>query len=496
MIFRLVILNGERHGERITVSPNPMRIGRDPACEILFNDPEIASLHAEITHTDEGLSIRDLGSMNRVLVNNHETRETLLKHGDVVEVGRTRFLVQAYVQAEVLGEVQTAKRRLWKRIAGVTIALIVLTFIARRCQQLTPSDSPVRSPVRVKHAPPRVKPATTNTTTTPRPSITPVPTPSTTPSTSNALPQSSSNQQAVTSITSTPPPSLVPAPLVEPDPGSVIKPSLASTSDLAVAEAIMAASRTNSATAEMDRARREIESAANELLQSRVRDLMTETATNSSPEEADQVLAGIQRVNPDFVDAYLERARLQTERGRLDPAMAQLSELVRRAPDSPVADKARAELTKLASAREHFVFPFAGQIKIASAELNKFPETAGQQELRILSIGLDPAGQEHSIDASAVRVEVRFYDRNPATGLIHPSTASVTPPPPLQGLWPSGTRKTLTASYGIPAGSPRTKQFYGCLVRVHYYGALQDEWMQPKDLPADVQMAPPGSRSP
>jgi hypothetical protein len=490
MIFRLVILNGERHGERITVAPDPMRIGRDPSCEIRFDDSEIASLHAEITHTDEGLFIRDLGSMNRVLVNNHETREARLKHGDVVEVGRTRFLVQAYVQAEVLGENQAAKRRLWKRILGVTIALVVLAVIARRCQQLTPSEAPVRAPARIKYAPPR-----TTTNTVPRPSKTPGQPPSVTPATSNASPSASSNQQTITSITSAIPPSLVAAPLVEPDPGPVIKPSLASTSDLAAAEAIMATSRTNSATTEMDRARKEIESAANELLQSRVRDLMSEAASNSSPEEVDQVLAGIQRVNPDFADAYLERARLQAERGRLDPAMAQLSELVRRAPDAPAAEKARTELMKLASAREHFVFPFAGQVKIASAELNKFPETAGQQELRILSIGLDPAGQEHSIDASAVRVEVRFYDRDPATGLIHPTTASITPPPPLQGLWPEGTRKALTASYGVPAGTPRTKQFYGCLVRVHYYGALQDEWMQPKDLPADVQMAPPEARS-
>lgn len=499
MIFRLIILNGERRGERITVTADPMSIGRDPACGIRFDDAEIASLHAEIAHRDEGLFIRDLGSMNRILVNNRETREAQLKHGDVVEVGRTRFLIQAYVQAEVLGEAQEAKRRLWKRLAGTVIALVVLAAIARQCRHLTPSSPPPRATTRVKPSATRTAaPVATNAAAAPQAPTTTSLTSSvsaSTPPVTSLQPPTSNLQQTITAITSAPLPSLAPAPMIEPEFGPSITPSMASTNDITAAAAAIATSRTDSAAAEVERAKKEIESAANELMASRIRDMMSEVASNPSPEAAEQVLASIQRVDPGFADAYLERARLLAERGRLEPAMTQLQDLVRRAPDSPAADKARAELAKLANAREHYVFPFSGHIKIAAAELNKFPETSGQDELRILSFGLDPAGQEKSIDASAVAVVVRFYDRDPATGLIHPTAATITPPPPLQGAWPEKTRKTLTASYGVPAGARRKEQFYGCLVRVHYYGALQDEWMQPRDLPADVQMAPPESRS-
>ena len=42
MIYRLVILNGDRRGERITVTEEPMSIGRGETCDIRFDDPEVA----------------------------------------------------------------------------------------------------------------------------------------------------------------------------------------------------------------------------------------------------------------------------------------------------------------------------------------------------------------------------------------------------------------------------------------------------------------------
>lgn len=516
MIFRLVILNGEHRGERITVTPDPMRIGRDAACDIRFEDAEIASLHAEITHTPDGLHIRDLGSMNRILVNNHETREAQLKHGDVVEVGRTRFLIQAYVQAEVLGEAQEAKRRLWKKVVGVVIALMILATITQRCRrEITPPPAHSRTkPATTRMAPPVVTsktPALTPaaTTSTPASSVNIAPPIEVEPGTEPLpLPAINPEPSTLNPVISTAPITNLPsAPLADsgtPSPSTLAtSPSRfaaqgSSSSDLVSAEAAIATSRIDSAAAEMERAKKEIESAANEILQSRVREMMSDArsaASNQSPDEAEQVLAGIQRVDPDFAESYVERARLLAERGRLEPAMTQLSTLVRRAPDSPAAEKARAELTRLSNAREHYVFPFSGRIKIASTEINKFPESAGQSELRILSTTLEATSQEKMIDAAAVTITVRFYDRDMATGLIRPTTATITPPPPLQGVWPEKTSKTVSASYGVPAGLQRKDQFYGCLVRVHYYGALQDEWMQPKDLPADVQMAPREPRS-
>ncbi|MEI7879827.1 MAG: FHA domain-containing protein, partial [bacterium] len=140
MIYRLIILSGDRRGEQITLSQDPMTIGRDKSCDICLNDPEIALSHAEITHTTEGLFIRDLGSMNRLIINHREVHEAHPKHGDVVEVGNTRLLIQAYVQAEVQGKPEKEEKdeedKRW-RIVGAFLLLLVTGIIIfiPRCER-------------------------------------------------------------------------------------------------------------------------------------------------------------------------------------------------------------------------------------------------------------------------------------------------------------------------------------------------------------------------
>jgi len=102
MMFRLIALTGNIKGQRITVTNDPMTIGRDTECSISLADNEVASKHALIEHSPvRGLHIKDLGSMNKILVNNIEVRQSHLKHGDIIEIGRNRFLVQATVETDL-----------------------------------------------------------------------------------------------------------------------------------------------------------------------------------------------------------------------------------------------------------------------------------------------------------------------------------------------------------------------------------------------------------
>ena len=130
MMYRLIILTGPSTGLRVTIESNPMVIGRDPDCAIRVADEEVAKKHAVLEHKPDGIYIRDLGSMNRILVNQHEVRETRLKHGDVIELGLTRFLVQAIVQADVTDEEHLEKRARKVAFASVAGAFLVLIAVA------------------------------------------------------------------------------------------------------------------------------------------------------------------------------------------------------------------------------------------------------------------------------------------------------------------------------------------------------------------------------
>ena len=129
-MYRLIILTGPSTGLRVTIESNPMVIGRDPDCAIRIADEEVAKKHAVLEHKPDGVYLRDLGSMNRILVNQHEVRETRLKHGDVIELGLTRFLVQAIVQADVADEEHLEKRARKAVLASVAGAFLVLIAVA------------------------------------------------------------------------------------------------------------------------------------------------------------------------------------------------------------------------------------------------------------------------------------------------------------------------------------------------------------------------------
>lgn len=142
MIFRIIFLTGSIKGNRVSIEKMPMIIGRAPDCHLVIDDGEVALHHATIQHTPNNeLVIKDLGSMNKVLVNNHEAREVKLKHGDIVEIGRTRFLVQASVQAEVQRPpfFQPEKRNI-SRIAAALVLIILVAIAYDRCGKRSPKN--------------------------------------------------------------------------------------------------------------------------------------------------------------------------------------------------------------------------------------------------------------------------------------------------------------------------------------------------------------------
>ena len=476
MLYRLIILNGERRGERITATQAPMTIGRGEACEIRFSDPEIAMAHAELTHRSEGLHIRDLDSMNRLLVNNREMREAHLKHGDVVEVGHTRFLVQAYVQAEVQGdEAGTARRKPWLIAAAVVAAVAAAGALLSRC---APSTPPARAPTSEGSRPAHV----VSVNVTPAP-VTPAVAPAVTPAPTSAPVAA----EAPTPATETPRRKKAARPTEAP-----------AAPELKDAAEVMGTPDTNATPAVIAAAEKELAEAAQALLQSKVNEMLDEArgvAASNGPAAAEPLLASIEKISPSTVEASLLRAQVLEDQGKLEPALALWNDLRQRSQDTATVARAEAARQRLERARNELVFPFVGRIKIVETSLNKFPETGQYSEMRLLTIRLVATEFQKEIDTAAVQVEVRFYDRDPATGNIEPTRAQVPAAPlTLTGSWRATEERGVQASYVVPTGDAtarRDRQYHGFVVRVRYYGALQDERLQPKDLPGDVELAVP-----
>jgi len=62
-------------------------IGRSPQCDIFLNDMTVSRKHALLFPTGKGFSIKDTNSFNGVWINNISVNETVLKDGDIIQIG-------------------------------------------------------------------------------------------------------------------------------------------------------------------------------------------------------------------------------------------------------------------------------------------------------------------------------------------------------------------------------------------------------------------------
>ena len=499
MIYRIVILNGSLKGQQITVEEGSTTIGRGGDCAVRLPDDEVAHEHAVMDLGPEGLRIRDLGSMSKILVNHREVHESPLKHGDLVELGRTRILVQAFVQADVHAAQrpthvsQTLASKLFMLgILGATVVFAAV-YYWRASAPVEPAPPPRGSVI----APDTAAVAATITN---APPVAELPS-----SKKNPPQQTAMNEPAVLPIPAeasneVPPVTDVP---VEP---LVIQPASGTTNRDAVVEkpsGVAQGTQTAPPFATNAAVGPEPEEATNrpaiavegvrqkaEGMLAQARLLLTENRLT----EADSMMRSIEILDADFLPPYQERARLFERRRMLDPAMDQWIELIHRATGTALEHEAAAACDRLDAARRQLAAPFSGQIRIVSIEQSKFPDSADFDEMRALDIRLASTALDTDVDSAAVRIEVAFFDKDPSTGAVRPSRVQQPKDPPqIRGAWEGGTEKSVATTYIVPKGAAAEKRagpYYGFTVRVLYYGALQDVAGRPQDLSEQTVRGP------
>jgi len=130
-------------------------------------------------------------------------------------------------------------------------------------------------------------------------------------------------------------------------------------------------------------------------------------------------------------------------------------------------------------------------IRIGSTSRIQFPADDKYEEIRLVSIKLQSRKSAGPLDASKVKVNVRFFDRNPTSDRIHPSRAlSSKAGLKIEGDWSSQEVREPNTMYMVKKGARvanqritgERRQFYGYVVQVYYDGILQDEAAFPSSL--------------
>ncbi|MCP5026321.1 MAG: FHA domain-containing protein [Actinomycetia bacterium] len=87
----LEVSDGPKAGSRFELSDDVTTVGRHPDSRIFLDDITVSRRHVEITSTDDGCTVRDVGSLNGTYVNLERVEEAELHDGDLLQVGRFKF---------------------------------------------------------------------------------------------------------------------------------------------------------------------------------------------------------------------------------------------------------------------------------------------------------------------------------------------------------------------------------------------------------------------
>lgn len=88
--FRLVMTQGPEPGRTFTLDRDSVRLGRDPACDVVVDHPQVSRQHTRLDLRGGVVVLEDLGSTNGTFVNGVRlTTPHVLANGDTVGLGDT-----------------------------------------------------------------------------------------------------------------------------------------------------------------------------------------------------------------------------------------------------------------------------------------------------------------------------------------------------------------------------------------------------------------------
>lgn len=89
----LKILHGADRGKVYEDLQTPLTVGREEGNDIQLNDERVSRCHFKVQRDNDRLVLTDLDSTNGTKVNGVECQLKILRHGDLISVGRSLMLV-------------------------------------------------------------------------------------------------------------------------------------------------------------------------------------------------------------------------------------------------------------------------------------------------------------------------------------------------------------------------------------------------------------------
>ncbi|MFL5357922.1 sigma 54-interacting transcriptional regulator [Archangium sp.] len=88
------VVSGPDKGKKVTTQDALLRVGSDPATDLVLSDQTVSRRHLELERTGQGIILRDLGSRNGTFLDGHRVLQVMLEPGDKVLLGKTKLTIK------------------------------------------------------------------------------------------------------------------------------------------------------------------------------------------------------------------------------------------------------------------------------------------------------------------------------------------------------------------------------------------------------------------
>lgn len=122
----LQILSGSKTGSTIPVSLFPFSIGRSPSSHFSVSDPGLWEQHADIRLESPANVVLTVAPNALAMVNNESVTKSVLRNGDIVSLGSTRF--QIFLSPARVGNFRTREVLTWIGFGLLCIVQIALIY--------------------------------------------------------------------------------------------------------------------------------------------------------------------------------------------------------------------------------------------------------------------------------------------------------------------------------------------------------------------------------
>lgn len=116
LVCRLAYRDSLGEDTTVAIGDRTVQLGRAPDNGIVLGHESISRHHAQISRSEDGWTITDLGSKNGIKINTYRTRRQMLRDGDRIEIGHVQLFVtmgrpKSTAQAHVVFQQQPEGQR-------------------------------------------------------------------------------------------------------------------------------------------------------------------------------------------------------------------------------------------------------------------------------------------------------------------------------------------------------------------------------------------------